>query len=302
MSTTQTRIDREASQLIIERVFSAPRPLVFSAFSKAEHLVNWWGPKGWTLPVCNIDFREDGVWHYCMKGPNAEESWGKAVYHDIHAPEYFTYTDYFSDSEGNVSDEMPAANIRVEFHEQPDGKTKIVSIAHYQTIAEIDSLLAMGMVEGITETWDRLEEFLVAAASTPTTITITRLLDAPRPLVWTAHNDPKHIIHWCSAGDGWTTPFAEVDLRPGGVFRIGFGSPDGKNDFVYEGVYGDVVEPERVVQILGDNRKVVTTFIEVDGKTEVTIVLDVESESSAELQRHGWSAILANFARHVATL
>lgn len=43
--------------LVLERVFQAPRELVFKAFSEAEHLKHWWGPKGWTLPVCNVDFR-----------------------------------------------------------------------------------------------------------------------------------------------------------------------------------------------------------------------------------------------------
>jgi len=302
MTPTQTRTDLETKQFIVERVFDAPRTLVFQAFTQAEHLVHWWGPKGWTLPICKLDFREGGTWHYCMKGPAGEESWGKAIYHEIHAPEYFTYEDYFSDADANVAEGMPGMNIRMEFIAQPDGKTKIVSIAQFKSVEDIEQVLAMGMVEGLTQTWDRLEEFLTSATSKRPTITITRLLDAPRALVWKAHNDPKHIVHWCNAGDGWTTPFAEVDLRPGGVFRIGFGSPDGKNDFVYEGVYGEVVEPERVVQLLGEDRKVITTFVEVDGKTQVSIELTLESVNGAEQQRHGWSVILENFANHVGTL
>ncbi|GAA3332740.1 hypothetical protein GCM10020331_094020 [Ectobacillus funiculus] len=58
----------EGQELILERVFfDAPRELVFKAFSEAEHLKHWWGPRGWTLTVCNIDFRPGGTWHYCMK-------------------------------------------------------------------------------------------------------------------------------------------------------------------------------------------------------------------------------------------
>lgn len=47
----------DGNTLVLERVFQAPRELVFKAFSEAEHLKHWWGPKGWTLPVCNVDFR-----------------------------------------------------------------------------------------------------------------------------------------------------------------------------------------------------------------------------------------------------
>jgi uncharacterized protein YndB with AHSA1/START domain len=46
--------------LVLERVFDAPRELVFKMFKEPEHLMHWWGPRGWELPVCNIDFRPGG--------------------------------------------------------------------------------------------------------------------------------------------------------------------------------------------------------------------------------------------------
>lgn len=79
--------------LVLERVFNAPRELVFKMFKEPEHLKHWWGPKGWELPVCNIEFRPGGVWHYCMKCFDRNqgefygmESWGKAVYKEIVEP------------------------------------------------------------------------------------------------------------------------------------------------------------------------------------------------------------------------
>lgn len=156
----------EGPTLILERVFNAPRELVFKAFSEAEHLKNWWGPRGWTLTVCNIDFRPGGIWHYCMKcmDPNQGdfygfESWGKGVYHEIIEPEKIVYTDYFSDAEGNEAEGMPPSQITMTFVEQ-EGKTKIVSHSRFPSEEALKNVMEMGMEQGITETWDRLAEHL----------------------------------------------------------------------------------------------------------------------------------------------
>jgi uncharacterized protein YndB with AHSA1/START domain len=151
----------EERELVVERIFDAPRALVFKAWTEPEHLARWWGPQGWTLPVCKVDLRPGGVWHYCMRGPGGEESWGKAVYREIVPPERLVYIDAFADAQGNPVAGMPEMLIRMEFAEH-EGKTKVTSRTQFATVAELESILAMGVVEGITETWDRLEEHLKA--------------------------------------------------------------------------------------------------------------------------------------------
>ena len=163
--TMTSRVENE-KVLVLERVFDAPRELVFRVFKEPEHLQRWWGPRGWELPVCTVDFRPGGVWHYCMKcvDPNqgqfyGMESWGKAVYKEIVEPEKIVYTDYFSDAEGNVNEALPATDVTMAFIEQ-DGKTKIVSRAEYVTAEALQTVIDMGMLQGIGETWDRLDEML----------------------------------------------------------------------------------------------------------------------------------------------
>jgi uncharacterized protein YndB with AHSA1/START domain len=87
------------------------------------------------------------------------ESWGKQVYREIVEPERIVYTDYFSDAEGNVNDTMPATEGTVEFIDL-GGKTKIVSRSEYVSAEALKTVMEMGMLEGITQTWDRLEERL----------------------------------------------------------------------------------------------------------------------------------------------
>jgi uncharacterized protein YndB with AHSA1/START domain len=156
----------EGNVLTLERVFDAPRELVFKVFSEAEHLKHWWGPRGWTLTVCNVDFRPGGVWHYCMKCIDEKqvdffgfESWGKAVYEEIVEPEKVIFVDYFSDADGNETEGMPSSKITMTLVEL-EGKTKIISNAQYASAEALKSVMEMGMEQGITETWDRLEEHL----------------------------------------------------------------------------------------------------------------------------------------------
>ncbi|GIP22124.1 SRPBCC domain-containing protein [Paenibacillus sp. J22TS3] len=163
-NTSMTRV--EETEFIIERIFNAPRELVFKAFSEAEHLKNWWGPRGWTVPVCHVDFRPGGVWHYCMKCEDKNqgdfygmESWGKGVYHEIVNGEKIVYTDYFSDADGNEAPGAPSSTTTVIF-EDADGKTKVTSRSKYDSIEAVKAVMDMGMEEGITQTWDRLEEHL----------------------------------------------------------------------------------------------------------------------------------------------
>ncbi|MED4601387.1 SRPBCC domain-containing protein [Paenibacillus validus] len=164
--TTNKMISKvEDHVLVLERVFDAPRELVFKAFSEAEHLKRWFGPKGWPLTVCNIDFRPGGVWHFCMKCTDesqeyyGQESWGKAVYHEIVEPERIVYVDSFSDAEGNIVEGMPETLVTMTFVEH-EGKTKLISHAQYASADALKTVMDMGMLEGIASTWDNLEEFL----------------------------------------------------------------------------------------------------------------------------------------------
>ena len=162
-----SRVENE-NVLVLERVFDAPRALVFEMYKKPEHLKRWWGPRGWELPVCNVDFRPGGVWHYMMKCVDKNqgdfygmESWGKQVYQEIVEPEKIVYVDYFSDAEGNENPDMPATKGTLEFIDL-GGKTKVVSRSEYATAEGLKTVMDMGMLQGITETWDRLDELVNA--------------------------------------------------------------------------------------------------------------------------------------------
>jgi len=148
------------TELVLTRMFDAPRELVFASYSSCEHLRNWWGPRRWPMAECSIDFRVGGVWHYCLRGPNeGDESWGRSVFREIVEPERIAYTDAFSDADGHVDESMPQTEGSVDL-EDVDGRTRLTLRAKYPSSADLEKVLHMGMEAGISETLDRLDEHL----------------------------------------------------------------------------------------------------------------------------------------------
>ena len=157
---TKTQVTMPSDlEIGIIRTFDAPRNLVWRAYTQAEHLKQWWGPKGWTLPVCEVDLRPGGTWFYCMQGPDGTRACGKAHYSEIEEPARLVYKATFVDSDGNLLEGMPVAQITIEFIEQ-NGKTTVKSASRYATKEDRDRVIEMGMEAGIDQTLDRLEAYL----------------------------------------------------------------------------------------------------------------------------------------------
>lgn len=159
MPTNKLAQQVEDRVLTLTRTFDAPRAVVFAAFSRCQHLQHWWGPTGWTLPVCEIDFRPGGSWYYCMAGPGGERSCGLMRYREIVEPERIVATDSFADEEGNPLEEMPTMLETLLFSEQ-DGKTTLTNRIQYASADELQKVLDMGMMEGIAQTFDRLDAYV----------------------------------------------------------------------------------------------------------------------------------------------
>jgi uncharacterized protein YndB with AHSA1/START domain len=133
MTESNARNNDATRELVITRVFDAPRELVWKAWTDPEHVARWWGPKNYTSPVCKIDFRVGGKYLFCMRSPEGKDFWSTGTYKEIIPPEKIVVTDSFADSEGNVVSateygmpEMPLElQVTVTFEDLGDGKTKM---------------------------------------------------------------------------------------------------------------------------------------------------------------------------------
>jgi len=140
-------------------------------------------------------------------------------------------------------------------------------------------------------------------------LTITRIFDAPRSLVFKAWTDSDHIARWWGPR-GFKSDVIKNDLRPGGSYRIHMLGPDG--DHWSQGVYREVVPPERLVMVgswadaQGNPTRPETTltllFEDVGGKTKLTLHNAIfESVTARDLHNGGWNSALDCLAEYLAT-
>lgn len=166
MNKTLFTIADDRKTLIVERTFNAPRNKVWEAFTNPELLAKWWGPRGWETEIKHMDFSDGGHWHYGMKctDPAQEDwygktSWGKSIYKNITPQDSFEYTDMFCDENGTTTPGMPVSHTKLTFKDD-GGATILTSKTEYETPEALAQVIEMGMEEGLSQTWDRLDQFL----------------------------------------------------------------------------------------------------------------------------------------------
>lgn len=121
------------NEIVITRVFDAPRDLVWKAWTDPEQIMRWWGPKDFTSPVCEIDLREGGKYLFCMRSPDGQDYWSTGTFEEIALMERIVYTDSFADEQGNVvppshygmGDDSPMDLLVTLTFEEEAGKTKL---------------------------------------------------------------------------------------------------------------------------------------------------------------------------------
>ncbi|MDB5540203.1 MAG: hypothetical protein JWQ89_1930 [Devosia sp.] len=109
------------------RMFEAPRALVFKVWSSPEHVVRWYGPEGYALLSCDMDFREGGAWRFCMSNGPGHAHWIHGVYREIREPSRLSFT-YINDYDGHemlVTMDFIDRGERTEMHFQQAGFTRI---------------------------------------------------------------------------------------------------------------------------------------------------------------------------------
>ncbi|HEX2617980.1 MAG TPA: SRPBCC domain-containing protein [Flavobacteriales bacterium] len=97
-----TAADIAQRTLVINRTLQAPRHVVFDVWTRPEHLVRWWGPKDFTLPVCEQDLRPGGNYRFCMRAPDGSDHWVHGTYVTIDRPERLVFTWLRTDDAGAV--------------------------------------------------------------------------------------------------------------------------------------------------------------------------------------------------------
>ena len=316
---TSPASDRE---IVISRVVDAPRELVWRAWTEPQHVAQWWGPRGFSTTIKRMDFRVGGVWEHVMRGPDGANYPNKSTFKEIVPFERIVF------SHGGGREEGPGATFIATwtFETVAPGRTRLTGRMVFPS-AEARDFVAreFGAIEGGRQTLERLTEYLPKMTAAPGEFVITRVLAAPRALVWQAWTQVEHLQAWFGP-KGFTTPVARLDLRVGGVFHYCMLSPDGGKMWG-RFVYREITPPERLVWVnsfsdenggLGrhpfsatwpQEMLTVVTFAEAPGQTVLTIRWTALNASAEEQQtfdsnfdsmNQGWGGTMAQLEAHLA--
>lgn len=303
--------DRE---LTLTRVFDAPCPLVYQAFTDPQHIVHWWGPNGFSNTIQAMDVRPGGVWRFMMHSAEGVDWPNKISYQEVVPNERLVY------DHGSTDDQPAQFHVTITF--APQGQqTKVTMTTLFPTAAELEAVKKWGAVEGGQQTFARLAAYL--ADDLP--FIITRVFNAPRALLFQVWTEPAHQEHW-SAPPGGKLVVHQYDLRPGGTLHYATHLPDGT---VMWGIWKirEVEPPARLVYVnaFSDASGGLTrppmaptwpleilstiTFTDLGEKTAVSIAWLPINASAAERRtfqqgrasmQGGWSGCLDGIAAYLA--
>lgn len=143
------------TEIQLTRTFDAPKELVWRAFTEPELLRRWWGRRGSTMPVCEIDLRVGGTWRMTERGADGSEHPFRGEYLELEPPDRIVQTFIYDVPPMN---EMPS--VETATLTEQDGRTTVTAISKHPNKEARDAMLNSGMEAGAGETYDRLEELL----------------------------------------------------------------------------------------------------------------------------------------------
>jgi uncharacterized protein YndB with AHSA1/START domain len=154
----------EVERMVVTKIFDAPRELVWKAWTDPKYIMQWWGPKGFSCPACEMDFRVGGKLLCCMSAPDGQIcGWNAVEYHEIVLYEKIVSSMYFSDAKGNRID---PAELGIEhevvdgaydvtlFEDLGNGQTKLTFIGN----DTLESAKESGQMEGWIEILDKVAD------------------------------------------------------------------------------------------------------------------------------------------------
>lgn len=156
--TVTTPTERE---IVLTRVFDAPRRLVFDAWTKPELLRRWYGPHGHKLVLCEVDLRVGGTWRYVVRAPDGTEMRMHGVYREIVAPERLVNTEANDDCEAQAGSEASLVTTNLV---ERDGRTTLTCTVLYPSQQIRDAVINSRMEYGVAQAYDRLAEALATMA------------------------------------------------------------------------------------------------------------------------------------------
>ncbi len=152
-----------SKEIVISRTFDTPRRKVWQAWTQPRQIEQWWGPRGFTTRVDEMDFEPGGNFKYTMLDADKNEYPSVGVFQEITEPKRIVATDEFGDSENNeqaAPEGLPTGMVTTTAFDEENGKTTVTISIMHQSVADRKKHEEMGVVTGFNEQLDKLEEYL----------------------------------------------------------------------------------------------------------------------------------------------
>jgi uncharacterized protein YndB with AHSA1/START domain len=269
------------AELVVTRVFDAPRERVFDVFTKPEHIQKWWGPKTFSVPVAEFDARVGGEVFVANRPPDRPTVYCLGVVREITPPSRVVFAFHFVDEKRR--------RIPLSWAGVPEGWDG--EIVHEVTLAaegartrvtirltgfpsnDWGEMAKIGLAESFDRVGYAVADDMRVMATGDREIVITRTFNAPRAVVYEALTNAEHVKNWWGPRQ-YGPVQATADFRAGGHYRFAQGSPQGEVAFS-----GEVREasPERIVYVEefeampGHGAVTTITLDERGGKTHMTL-------------------------------
>lgn len=236
--TSDLTLPAEAPDFILSRIFDAPRRLLWQCWTDPTHLSRWWGPEGFTSPLCEIDLKPGGAFRLVIRSPDGQDYPMRGIFREILPLERIVKEDDVSehseqwhdlvdpDRKGQGKRPIPMLTT-VTFEDAAQG-TRVTVKTSFPSLQLRDNFVKAGMKEGWSSSFDRLAALSDALKASDREINVIRTIRAPVARVFRAFSEPAGLARWWGP-NGFTTTTHHMDFRVGGHWHYTMHGPDGRN-------------------------------------------------------------------------
>ncbi|MGE3172067.1 MAG: SRPBCC domain-containing protein [Planctomycetota bacterium] len=246
------------SPLRLEREFAAPRPLLWAVWTDPHHLARWWGPNGFTNPVCEFDARPGGAIRIDMRAPDGTVHAMDGTVHECVPNERLVLRCRALDAKGRpileVETEVTFRAVGAAVGTAAGERTRVVLQARVLTATGDGRGAAAGMQQGWEQSFERLGTAALEAGNDAPEreIVLSRVFAAPPAEVYAAWTTPERVAQWWGPA-GFSLTTHSMRVAPGEVWRYTMHGPDGR-DYENEIAYLEVQAPHRLLYQHGGDK------------------------------------------------
>ncbi|MCR6493798.1 SRPBCC family protein [Cellulomonas sp. P24] len=258
MPITSVTKDADALTMTVVADFDAPLRRLWDAYLDPRLLERFWGPPTYPAVFTRHDGYVGGRSEYAMTGPDGDVARGFWEWLSVDELAGFEVRDGFANPDGSPNEQMPAMRMVFTFEATPHG-SRVTTTTFFASVEELETLLGMGMEQGMSEAMGQIDAVLADLASfaagigtatqllSDTQVRISRIIRGSVDDVWRAHHEPALMRRWLLGPEGWTMPVCEIGAEVGETYRYEWEQVDGSGRFGFTGTVLESRPPHRSV-------------------------------------------------------